>query len=171
MVAHLLWEQRVAGSNPVTPTNRGHSAAVFSYEPGGVHAVLSHHHDGHDAGTRTGPRRSRGRRAVRHPARILGHRHRLRPASRHRALYRDRRRRSPSHPPRDHRSRAPRRRCAPRPLGSRRARAFPLPRPLSAPGSVGSPRLVNGGEWHVPVWRCALEVPVEGWICPLAARE
>ena len=34
MVAHLLWEQRVAGSNPVTPTNRGHSAAVFSYEPG-----------------------------------------------------------------------------------------------------------------------------------------
>ena len=29
MVAHLLWEQRVAGSNPVTPTNRGHSAAVF----------------------------------------------------------------------------------------------------------------------------------------------
>ena len=34
MVAHLLWEQRVAGSNPVTPTNRGHSAAVFHTIPG-----------------------------------------------------------------------------------------------------------------------------------------
>ena len=81
MVAHLLWEQRVAGSNPVTPTNRGHSAAVFSYEPGGVHAVLSHHHDGHDSGARACPRRSRGRRPLRHPARILGHRHSLRPPS------------------------------------------------------------------------------------------
>ena len=55
MVAHLLWEQRVAGSNPVTPTSRGHSAAVFSYDPGGVHAVLSHHHDGHRPRARPGP--------------------------------------------------------------------------------------------------------------------
>ena len=29
LVAHLLWEQRVAGSNPVTPTNRKSQSRLF----------------------------------------------------------------------------------------------------------------------------------------------
>ena len=35
MVAHLVWDQGVAGSNPVTPTNfKGQGAAVTVVEPG-----------------------------------------------------------------------------------------------------------------------------------------
>ena len=34
MVAHLLWEQRVAGSNPVTPTSRGTAVASANMNGG-----------------------------------------------------------------------------------------------------------------------------------------
>ena len=112
----------------------------FSYDPGGVHAVLSHHHDGYDAGTRPGPGRSRGRRPLRHSTRILGHRDRRGSASCDSALHRRRRLRGPGYSRRDHRCSSSRRRGAPIATGSRRARPLPLPDPLTSPDPTSQPR-------------------------------
>ena len=129
------------------PRSRG-----FFVRPRECHAVLSHHYDGDHPGTRAGPRRSRGRRPVRHVARVLGYFHRLRSASRHRPIHRRGGRRSERDSPQHPRRRAPRRRCATRPAGRCRGRALTLPCPLSERECAGGPGLVRGVDTGASVW-------------------